>query len=356
MSKVVTCLNDCVCREDGNCSNEKEGEPRRHGGKRCRAGVFMAGVDGVRPFVEQPKAYNIQRKVQAMCGWKSTKGFPGCQPVSMDLKNMELLREKPYRVSWKADGTRYMMLIDGDKEVYFLDRDNNVFLVEGVSFPHRKGGGRYLRDTLLDGEMVIDVVGGERIPRYLVYDIIKFEGQEVGKAPFHPVRLQCIQDEVVGPRNAAIAEGRINKAAEPFGVRRKDFWDVTTAAGLLGDKFARQLSHEPDGLVFQPSRDPYIAGRCDHVLKWKPLNMNSVDFRLKLVREGGEGVVPRRIGYLYVGQLDRPFGKIKYSGAIKELNNKIVECKYENSQWVFMRERTDKSFPNSYTTATGMSC
>jgi hypothetical protein len=33
-------------------------------------------------------------------------GFPGCQPVSMDTNNIKLLSEKPYRVSWKADGTR----------------------------------------------------------------------------------------------------------------------------------------------------------------------------------------------------------------------------------------------------------
>ena len=33
-------------------------------------------------------------------------GFPGSQPVSMDVQNIKLLHEKPYRVSWKADGFR----------------------------------------------------------------------------------------------------------------------------------------------------------------------------------------------------------------------------------------------------------
>jgi len=45
--------------------------------------------------------------------------------------------------------------------------------------------------------------------------------------------------------------------------------------------------------------------------------------------------------------------------ATKELrsyDNKIVECHYdaEKKQWVFMRQRTDKSFPNSYQTAMGL--
>ncbi len=39
-----------------------------------------------------------------------------------------------------------------------------------------------------------------------------------------------------------------------------------------------------------------------------------------------------------------------------QLEGKIVECRFEfeTQRWVFMRERTDKSFPNSYKTAQGM--
>ena len=39
---------------------------------------------------------------------------------------------------------------------------------------------------------------------------------------------------------------------------------------------------------------------------------------------------------------------------LKEMNGKIIECKWENDQWVFMRERTDKSFPNGFNTAMGV--
>ena len=87
----------------------------------------------------------------------------------------------------------------------------------------------------------------------------------------------------------AMENGLINKTSEPFSVRKKDFWEITQATSLLGEKFARTLSHEPDGLIFQPAKEPYVAGRCDEVLKWKPLDMNSVDFRLKIVKEEGEG-------------------------------------------------------------------
>ncbi|XP_060517361.1 mRNA-capping enzyme [Cylas formicarius] len=310
---------------------------------------FMEGVPNVEYFDEPDKAFQLQRKVQRMCGWKD-KEFPGCQPVSMTVDNLKFLKEKSYRVSWKADGTRYMMLIDGKDEVYFFDRNNTVFKVNGLTFLHRKDLSKHLKDTLLDGEMVIDEVGEENIPRYLAYDIIQFEGQNIGKEFFYPTRLHVLDVEIIKPRYAAMERMLINKSTEPFSIRKKDFWPISQTASLLSEKFAKSLSHKPDGLIFQPSKDPYIAGRCDEVLKWKPLSMNSVDFRLKIVTENGPGIIPKKVGYLYVGQLDQPFAKIK-SKDVKHLDNKIIECKYENDQWVFMRERTDKVYPNSYNTA-----
>jgi len=78
-------------------------------------------------------------------------GFPGSQPVSMDVNNLKFLAEKPYMVSWKADGTRYLMLIDGPQEIYFIDRDNCVFQAPGVTFPCRKDLHAHITDTLVDG-------------------------------------------------------------------------------------------------------------------------------------------------------------------------------------------------------------
>lgn len=47
---------------------------------------------------------------------------------------------------------------------------------------------------------------------------------------------------------------------------------------------------------------------------------------------------------------------ILISQATKELrqyDNKIIECNFANNAWTFMRQRVDKSFPNSYDTAMG---
>lgn len=46
--------------------------------------------------------------------------------------------------------------------------------------------------------MVIDKVQDRCIPRYLVYDIIRYENNDVGKLPFFPDRLKCIKKEIIG--------------------------------------------------------------------------------------------------------------------------------------------------------------
>ncbi|KAM9155326.1 mRNA-capping enzyme isoform 1-T1 [Pangshura tecta] len=257
--------------------------------------IFLEGVTvkRVTQVTTQPKLREIQQKCQQFCGWEGSR-FPGAQPVSMDKQNIKLLEQKPYKVSWKADGTRYMMMIDGKNEVYMIDRDNSVFHVSNLEFPFRKDHRTHLTNTLLDGEMIVDKVNGQVVPRYLIYDIIKFN--------------------------------------------------------LLEGSFAREVSHEVDGLIFQPT-GKYKPGRCDDILKWKPPSLNSVDFRLKITRIGGEGLLTQNVGLLYVGSFDRPFAQIKVTRELKQYDNKIIECKFENNSWVFMRQRIDKSFPNAYNTA-----
>jgi len=336
--------------EDGEpTEGESEGPKRK---KFKRGGKFMDGVKGVELYTSQPKFSTLQKKIKKMSEW--TKGdFPGCQPVSMSKQNLEFLHQKPYKVSWKADGTRYMMLIDGQDEIYFYDRDACLYKVSGLTFLHRKDKNKHLSDTLLDGEMVIDVVNGVNFPRYLIYDILRFEGNEVGKVDFG-TRLVCIEKEIVGSRNNYIVQGLIDKTKEPFSIRKKEFWDVQDTYKLLEDKFTKMLAHEPDGLIFQPKGDPYKCGRDDTVLKWKPASMNSVDFKLKIVTESGLGLLTRTVGHLYVGGCNTPFAAMKMTKEIKNMDGKIIECKWQNDQWIFMRERTDKSFPNGYKTAIGV--
>lgn len=95
----------------GGSTSSKSGNSKPAKKKRRREFInvnatFMAGVPGISLVLDQPRLGNLQTTVQDICNWK-TGGFPGCQPVSMTQENINLLHVKPYRVSWKADGTRY---------------------------------------------------------------------------------------------------------------------------------------------------------------------------------------------------------------------------------------------------------
>ncbi|XP_041043141.1 mRNA-capping enzyme isoform X7 [Carcharodon carcharias] len=232
----------CYEDDDGNvdddgCRISKDSEPGSSGSNPCKrrkeriklGAIFLEGmqVKGVTQVTIQSKLGEIQRKCQQYCGWERA-GFPGAQPVSMDKQNIKFLEQKPYKVSWKADGARYMMIIDGKNEVYMLDRDNSVFHVANLEFPLRKDLRIHLTNTLLDGEMIIDKVDGKPVPRYLIYDIVKFSGKPVGDCDFN-VRLSCIEKEIIQPRHEKMKSGQIDKTREPFSVRNKPFFDINAA-------------------------------------------------------------------------------------------------------------------------------
>ena len=99
----------------------------------------------------------------------SSAGFPGAQPVSMGRNNIGLLYGKKYMVSWKADGTRYLMYIKERGKIYMIDRDNSVFCVHNLTFPYRKDLNRHLENTLLDGV----IKNNEIFFKILVQDLIK---------------------------------------------------------------------------------------------------------------------------------------------------------------------------------------
>ncbi|XP_071959543.1 mRNA-capping enzyme-like isoform X2 [Antedon mediterranea] len=342
---------------EGNAGDDDESnnsDERPHKRARLDAGPkqFMDGdVVGVSIVTDYVVVNRLRTKINHMCGWRRQE-FPGSQPVSMDMKNLKFLQENLYKVSWKADGVRYMMLIDGKERVYMFDRDNTVFTLPQLTFPKRKEDG-HISNTLLDGEMIIDTVAGVSTPRYLIYDVIKFEGQPVGDCDFGR-RLLCIDKEIIQVRKQHIESGQIDRTNEPFSIRAKPFWDLVGARKILeGDNFsqASTLGHETDGLIFQPFKDKYSPGRNDRVLKWKPPDMNSVDFKLKIQRVTSPGMLPETKGFLHVGHYRPPFAEIKVTKDLKKYDNKIIECTFENNKWVFMRERTDKSFPNAYKTA-----
>lgn len=115
--------------------------------------------------------------------------FPGSQPVSLDLQNIQMLKQVRYWLTWKADGTRYLLFICR-WSCYLIDRAFRVRRVQ-LRFPRAGTGGSGTVDalqhnTIVDGEMVVDHDRASNTyrRRYLIYDVMFVNGTRVTDRPF----------------------------------------------------------------------------------------------------------------------------------------------------------------------------
>ncbi|CAK9277141.1 unnamed protein product [Sphagnum jensenii] len=300
-----------------------------------------------------------QRDMQKICYWAlgvqvhvgGNLHFPGSQPVSLDRQNLQLLRQKYYYATWKADGTRYMMLITREG-CYLIDRNFRFRRVQ-LRFPVKgsrdtMAGTHHL--TLLDGEMVIDKIkDGEYKRRYLIYDLMMLNQVSLAKLQFHE-RWKMIEKEVYEPRQQEEARNQdiYDFQAEPFRVRRKNFYMLSTTGKLLHN-FIPKLSHEADGLIFQGWEDPYVPRTHEGLLKWKYAHMNSVDFVLKVSPTGTQYyLMLMEKGRLK--QLENARVVFPEEEDVASMAGKVIECSYspETGTWNFMRIRHDKETPNAF--------
>ena len=222
--------------------------------------------------------------------------FPGNHPVNLTRSNINNLKQQ-HLVTWKADGTRYLMLVM--PEGAFLVSRNTTMLemVRRVHIRCPRSDGSLHSQTLLDGELVVDTdkKTKQQKRRFLVYDVLSSGSDKPGAQvqrfadkPFSQ-RHSLIKQEFVLPYN----EHRLGKLkiegyrhkydwdAEEFTIRRKDFFPIENAAMICNDMIPKFLPHESDGLIFQPAHAEYREGRCADLFKWKYAHLNSVDFFFK---------------------------------------------------------------------------
>jgi mRNA-capping enzyme len=110
---------------------------------------FATGVSCV---LDDDLSARVRQRARDWIGLNFDK-FPGATPVSMSRDNIRLLYED-FLVSWKADGTRYLMVILGRDQVYCIGTACDVFHIGGLTFPKSADLGDHLTDVLLDGEMI----------------------------------------------------------------------------------------------------------------------------------------------------------------------------------------------------------
>lgn len=339
----------------------------------------MPEIPGVK--AERGLAQQFRQEVADLLD-RSNTNFPGAQPVSFAARHIFELQKQDYYVCEKSDGIRCLMYFtegeDGSEIHYLIDRRNDYYFVSGLHFPvpNDPSNQNFHRATLIDGELVLDTLpNGSKELKYLVFDCMMLDGNSLMHRTLDK-RLAYFRDKVYNPYRALYKAYPEEIQYLPFIVEFKKM-EFSYGIEMMFRDILPNLPHGNDGLIFTCRNTPYKFGTDEHILKWKPANENSVDFRLNLefplkdpdTEDEEDGVTSpypdwdamptfklsvtygnndyREYGTMYMEQDE--WERLKELG--EPLDDKIVEC-YQDMQgrWRFLRFREDKKEANHIST------
>lgn len=223
---------------------------------------------------------------------RKSRGFPGAQPVSFSKKHLQELLRADYYLCEKTDGTRCLLYLtffmepDGSRReaCFLIDRKNDYYHIDNPSFhfplPDRDPS-TYHVETLLDGELVKDKSRNGFVKRYLVFDCLALDGQPMLQKTLDK-RIGAVQSKVIAPQKALFKQFPSELEHQPFEVVAKDLQKAYGVEMMFRDVLPN-LPHGNDGLVFTCRTSDYTIGTDEHIVKWKPPEENTIDFRLQIV-------------------------------------------------------------------------
>ncbi|KAI1971410.1 Dcp1p-Dcp2p decapping enzyme complex alpha subunit [Ophidiomyces ophidiicola] len=335
---------------------------------------------------EHELADQFRREVAHLLG-RNSLSFPGAQPVSFSSQHLTELQRRDYYVCEKTDGIRCLMYFargDPDSETpeihYLIDRKNDYRYVRGLHFP-LPGDDTFQKfhvDTLIDGELVNDVYedGTEQL-KFYVFDCLVLDGMSLMHRTLDK-RLAYFKEKVLRPYNAMYKKFPEEKQHRAFAVEDKSTQFSYGIEMMFRDIIPKvKKIHGNDGLIFTCRSTPYKIGTDEHILKWKPPEENSIDFRMRLEfpmvdpdsEDEADGLTETFPDYdsiptchlfvLYRQNDYRHFGTMHLEesewedlkGLGKPLDDTIVECyRDESGRWRFLRFRDDKNDANHIST------
>jgi len=227
-----------------------------------------------------------------------TKKFIGVQPVTFSKNSFD--KNTNYYTTYKLDGKRHLYL-NG-----FLITSKLEFIPYKLKAP---------KDTILDGELYENT--------FYVFDILFYKGQDI--------------------RNLSTSE-RINLLQKIPKLTLKPYW--TPYTNSLKENFTEiknkyknemKINGMVDGIIFTPDQ-PYTS----KVLKWKPINLLSIDFKIKK-QEPNTFKLLRHDNKIYTKTIVTK----KQFDSYKDCS--VVEFVYKGDKFVPIRSRPDKINSNYIT-------
>lgn len=208
-----------------------------------------------------------------------TPHVPVDNPVSLDRDGIRRLQDDNYIVAYKADGTRYLLVLtlyQGRPLAALVDRAGKMFALHvQAQWSH------FQRNSVFDGELC--AVDDGHTQHYLVFNALIDQGVALMELPY-PQRLQYVQNNF--PAHPLSTDER--RAVTSFVVPLAPLlhfvckeWDFArNMRALLRNVIPRYAT---DGFVLTPADQPVVSGRNPTMFKWK--HDHPIDVRVRSERQ-----------------------------------------------------------------------
>ncbi|CDW97825.1 hypothetical protein, partial [Sporisorium scitamineum] len=135
--------------------------------------------------------------------------------------------------------------------------------------------------TLMDGELVIDTdASGKQKLVLLLFDLIVLDHELLANRPLSK-RYGRLKSYVYPPYIDYLKRNPSAAARRPFDIQVKKM-DLAYGIQMVLYETVPNLLHGNDGLIFTCLNSGYEMGTDPKILKWKPPNENTIDFKLVL--------------------------------------------------------------------------
>jgi hypothetical protein len=195
---------------------------------------------------------------------------------------------KGYTVTTKADGQRAGLYVTRDRKLVMITPNLQVV---------------WMGITAVDDSHSGDFIDGEYIPEkqlFCVFDVYRFRGRDTKNLPL----MKSDEDTLKNPLNSRLGcarvfvedlqtKFRISPSLKQFRIETKLFLagDGVAMEECIQSLLDTKFEYETDGLVFTP-RNTSVAPPDDRkgrtllrVYKWKPPQLNTIDFLIKISAE-----------------------------------------------------------------------
>lgn len=282
---------------------------------------------------------------------------------------------------------RYLLYLTTDEKgleiQYLISRKNEFWMVPRGHFhcPVVHSYIDYHKDTLIDGELVVDQKpGGGTEAKYLVFDCMVLDNSSLMNRTLDK-RLAYFKERVFEPYIQLLRNYPEEIPEQHFIMELKSM-EFSYAIEKMFNEVLPSLPHGNDGLIFTCRTSEYKFGTDPNILKWKPETENSIDFRLSMefpilkpdeidISEGitepyyDYDTIPTCNLYAFAGDdsEDPWYGTMfiepdeweSLKMLNQPLNDRIVECIMDNqARWRYMRFRDDKTHANHTSTVASV--